>query len=67
MAVKKSLSYSQQLAELQAIIDWFEGEDVDLDKAVKKFEQANQLIDELEKYLKTAENKIRKINPKTKL
>ena len=54
-------SYSQMLAELQEIIDWFESDDVDLDAAVEKYQQANDLIDQLEKYLKTAENKVRKV------
>jgi len=50
------------LAELQAIIDWFEGESVDLEEAVKKYELAGKLADELEKYLKTAQNKIRQVS-----
>lgn len=54
-------SYSRMLAELQEIIDWFESDDVDLDEALKKYQQANHLIDKLENYLKTAENKVRKI------
>jgi len=61
---KTTKSYSQMLSELQKIIDWFEGEEVDLDEAVKKFEKANKLVDDLEKYLKTAENKIRKVATK---
>lgn len=40
---------------------WFESSQVTLDEAVKKYEQANKLIAEMEDYLKTAENKIKKI------
>lgn len=61
MAKKPGGSYSQMLAELQEIIDWFEGSEVELDTSIKRYEQANKLIDELEKYLKTAENKIKKV------
>ncbi len=50
--------------QLNEILLWFESEEVDLDEAVKKYEQAQKLIDEMEKYLKTAENKIRKIAAK---
>lgn len=47
--------------ELDNILAWFESGDVDLDKAVQKYGQAQKLLDEMENYLKTAENKIRKI------
>lgn len=54
-------SYGRMLAELQEIIDWFESDDVDLDEALKKYQQANGLVDKLENYLKAAENKVRKV------
>ena len=57
----KTKTYGQLLAQLQEIIDWFESEDVDLDEAVKNYKRASELIDELERYLKTAENKIKKV------
>jgi exodeoxyribonuclease VII small subunit len=43
---------------------WFESGDTDIDEAVKKYEEATKLLDEMEKYLKTAENKIKKITTK---
>ncbi len=61
---KTSKSYRQMSEQLNEILLWFESEEVDLDEAVKKYEQAQKLIDEMEKYLKTAENKIRKIAAK---
>lgn len=33
----------------------------DVDEALKKYEEASKLIGDMEKYLKTAENKIQKI------
>jgi exodeoxyribonuclease VII small subunit len=54
-------SYTQLSQELAAIIDWFESDEVELDSAIAKYEQAMELIDKLEKYLKSAENKIQKI------
>ena len=56
-----SKTYREMSEELDNILTWFESGDVDLDEAVKKYEQAQKLLDEMEKYLKTAENKIRKI------
>jgi len=60
----KAKTYAQLAGELQAIIDWFESDDVDLDEAVQKYQAANKLVEELEKYLKTAENHIKKVAKK---
>jgi exodeoxyribonuclease VII small subunit len=58
---KSSKTYREMSAQLDDILMWFESGDVDLDEAVAKYEEAQKLLDEMEKYLKTAENKIRKI------
>ncbi|MDB5160969.1 MAG: Exodeoxyribonuclease 7 small subunit [Candidatus Saccharibacteria bacterium] len=58
---KSSKNYAQLSEELAGIIAWFEGGDVDIDSAIAKYEQAMKLVAELEAYLKTAENKIKKI------
>jgi exodeoxyribonuclease VII small subunit len=50
--------------QLDQIMLWFESGDIDIDEAVKKYEEASELISEMEKYLKTAENKIKKISTK---
>lgn len=52
---------NEELAEIMA---WFESEQADLDQAVTKYEQASKLLAEMEAYLKTAENKIKKISAK---
>lgn len=59
-------NYQAMNAELTEIIDWFESDKVNLDGAIEKYEHALALIAEIEKYLKTAENKIRKITTKFK-
>lgn len=64
MADKSSKSYRQMSEDLAELMAWFESEHVDLDEAVVKYEQAVKLLDEMEKYLKTAENKIKKIAAK---
>jgi exodeoxyribonuclease VII small subunit len=58
---KAAKSYREMTTELDEILLWFESGDVDLDEAVAKYEEAAQLIEQMEKYLKSAENKIRKI------
>lgn len=47
--------------ELAGLIGWFESDRVNLDEAMAKYEQAVSLLDEMENYLKTAQNKIKKI------
>lgn len=64
MAKDVRKSYKILTDELNQIIDWFEGDEVDLDEALGKYEQAMALIVEIEGYLKSAENKVRKITIK---
>jgi exodeoxyribonuclease VII small subunit len=55
-------SYREMAEKLDSVMQWFESGDLDIDEAVKKYEEAKKLLDEMEKYLKTAENKIKKIS-----
>lgn len=64
MTDKSTKSYRQMNAQLAEIMAWFEGEQVDLDQAVAKYEQAMKLLADMENYLKTAQNKIKKIAAK---
>jgi exodeoxyribonuclease VII small subunit len=57
-------SYQQMANELAKLIDWFESDQVNLDEAVVKYEQAMELLGQMEHYLKTAENKVKKISAK---
>jgi exodeoxyribonuclease VII small subunit len=57
-------SYQQLNDELASLIDWFEGESVNLDEAAEKYQQAVEVIAQMEDYLKTTENKIKKISAK---
>jgi exodeoxyribonuclease VII small subunit len=57
-------SYKQMSDDLNVLIEWFESEEVNLEQAIEKYEQAMQLIDEMEDYLKTAQNKLKKITSK---
>ena len=60
----KKSDFEAKLTELEAIVNWFESEDVDLKKSMEKFEKGMQLAKELEKELKEAENKVAIIKKK---
>lgn len=62
----KSKNYKQLSEELAEIILWFESADVDLDKALEKYEQAERIMNQMQEYLATAENKIKKITANLK-
>ncbi len=57
----KTFNYSQLNEELNKILDELQSADLDIDDAVKKYERGMVIIKELENYLKTAENKVKKI------
>ncbi len=58
------MTYQEMAQELAGYIEWFEGDEVNLDDAIKKYEQAMELLEQMEAYLKTAQNKITKIQTK---
>lgn len=62
--VDKKKTYQQMNEELNVLMAWFESEQVDLDQAVAKYEKVTALIAEMENYLKSTENKIKKIAAK---
>ena len=53
---KKTLS--EQLAELDRLVTWFDQPEIDLDEALKKFDQGIKLTNQIKKRLIEAENKI---------
>lgn len=54
-------SYRQLQIELDGVLAKIQSEELDVEEAIKLYEQGEQLIKELEVYLKTAENKIKKL------
>ncbi|MEX0668381.1 MAG: exodeoxyribonuclease VII small subunit [Candidatus Saccharimonadales bacterium] len=62
---KSTKTFQQQLEELEAIIEWFDSEDVDIDEAVTKFEQGTKLINDLKKHLSEVENKVTEVKNKS--
>lgn len=57
-------SYQQMNDKLAELMAWFESEQVDLDLAVAKYEETMELIKQMQRHLKTAENKVKKISAK---
>ncbi len=60
----KAKTYQQMANELNQLIEWFEGDQANLDEAVAKYAQATDLLKQMEKALKTAENQVKKIAAK---
>jgi exodeoxyribonuclease VII small subunit len=58
---KQTKTYQQMADELNALIECFESDQVNLDEAVDKYEQAMSLLKNMEDFLKSAENKVTKI------
>ena len=61
MAISNNTSYKELRDKLDAIMEWFEGSDLDVDEALSKHAEAEKVIAELEEYLRDTEQKIKKI------
>lgn len=55
----KKFNFSKSYADLQKIVEWFEGDEVDLEEGIKKFEDGLVIVKELKEYLNKMENKIK--------
>lgn len=61
---KKSIS--ERIAELDASVEWFYSEDFQLDQALEKYQQANQLAENIAKDLSELKNKVEVVEDFTK-
>ena len=61
MATQKKLSYQKLSTELDTILGELQGGELDIDEAVKKYERGMAIVKELQTYLKTAENTVKKV------
>lgn len=57
-------NFTEKLAELEQITEWFESDKVDLNEALAKFERGMALAEDLKKELQVVENKVEKIKQK---
>ena len=59
-------TYSQMQVELDEILSWFDRENTDIDEALVLYERAMKLIADMEAYLRSSDNKLKKINSRFK-
>lgn len=64
MPPKKQIQFAKAFAELEEITEWFEGDEVDLDEGLKKFERGLELASVCKKKLTEVENKVTAIKQK---
>lgn len=55
---EKSKSLRQLLDEFEAIVEWFDQDDLDIDQAISKFEEGSKLAEDIKHQLSNAKNKI---------
>lgn len=55
---KPEPTLQQQMAELDDLLAWFDQPDIDLDEALKRFDDGVKLTEELKTRLQNLENKI---------
>jgi exodeoxyribonuclease VII small subunit len=61
---KSSLSYQEMTTELEAIMLEMQNDSLDIDVALVQYERGLELVQEIESYLNTAENKIIELKAK---
>jgi exodeoxyribonuclease VII small subunit len=54
-------TYKEMASELDALMENLQSDSLDIDEAVKVYEQATKLIAQMEAHLEKAENKITKL------
>jgi len=58
------LTYAEASRELDEIVAFFEGAEVDVDQLVAKLERATALVEELERRVKTASSQVEELVPR---
>lgn len=58
---KKQPTIKQQLAELDRILEWFEGDKFEIEQALEQYQLAEKLVKQLEESLKEQKNQIIKL------
>lgn len=51
-------SLSQEIAKLNELVAWFEGDDFELEQAMDKFQEAKELADSIKARLDVLKNKV---------
>jgi exodeoxyribonuclease VII small subunit len=61
---EKKFNFSKAYEEIEKINEWFKGENIDLDEALKKYERGMELISKCKQRLQEVENKFQEIKNK---
>lgn len=61
---KDNKTLKQKIVEFEEIIDWFDGEDVDIEAAIAKYEEGVKLADNIKQQLEDAKNRIEIVKQK---
>ncbi len=64
MTTKKKVSFVKAFEELEAITQWFEQSETDLDEGLKKFERGLELASLCKEQLNEVENKVKEVKVK---
>ena len=64
MTAKNSFKFEEALKELEAITEWFESSEIDLDQGIDKFERGMELTEQLRAHLQAVENRVEIIKKK---
>lgn len=64
MSTAKTINFRALQAELDAIMNKLQETDFDIDEAIIAYERGMEIVADLEKYLKQAENKVTKLQAK---
>ena len=64
MSATKDETVSEKLEKLEVLLQWFESEEITVEEALVKYEQALKLSKELEAQLETAKNQVEVIKKK---
>lgn len=61
---KKEFDYQKARTELDELLLWFESSDIAVDEAIQKFQSAEELLADIEKYLSDTHAKIEQLTKK---
>ena len=56
--MSQQLTIKENIAKLELLMQWFDGDEFEIEESIAKFEEAKKLADEIKKQLKEVENKI---------
>jgi len=61
---EEKFNFTESYQEIEEINEWFQGEDIDLDEALKKYERGMELVEKCRERLRETENRFKQIGEK---